>query len=178
MTAACAYRPAARLRLSGLATTRFHRFTACGAMPSHLAPQFDRKTITLPQLSGVVRHSKIGCSTSDMGQKRTMATDQVNVRFTPNSGHERRHRNVSFGPKGDIGREEIRVGLSGRAARLQPRADHWIAPPKLSKGRRKICCDNTEGITLTEKKRAEFGLANPSCTIQHGLKHWLQFAGR
>src|SRR5262249_8508845 len=58
------------------------------------------------------------------------------------------------------------------------RANHRIAPPKLSKRRRKICCDNSESITLTEEKRAEFGLANPSCTIQHGLKHWLQFAGR
>ncbi len=38
-------RAAARLRFSGLATPCFHRFTAYGAMPSHLALQFERRTI-------------------------------------------------------------------------------------------------------------------------------------
>ena len=45
MAAARGYRRAARRRLSGFATPCFHRFTACGPVPSHLALQFARRTI-------------------------------------------------------------------------------------------------------------------------------------
>src|SRR5262249_56342522 len=55
---------AARLRLRGLATPCFHQFTACGAMPSHLALHFGGRAYTITTLTCVVRHSKMRWPTS------------------------------------------------------------------------------------------------------------------
>src|SRR5262249_52055392 len=55
MAVARAYLRTVPLRLSGLATPCFHRFTARGAMPPHLALQFGRRTNTLPHQSAALR---------------------------------------------------------------------------------------------------------------------------
>src|SRR5712692_8079576 len=59
---------AARRRLGGLAAPCFRCFTAYDAMPSHLALQFGRGPYSITALSCVVRHSKIGCPTSELGR--------------------------------------------------------------------------------------------------------------
>src|SRR5260370_41257764 len=70
MAAARGSRRAARRRLSGLATPCFRCFTAYGAMPSHLALEFGGGPYSITALSCVVRHGKIGRSTSERGHSR------------------------------------------------------------------------------------------------------------
>ena len=45
-------------------------------------------------------------------------------------------------------------------------------------GRRVVQCNGPKRISFAEPKRAEFGLTNASCVLQHGIEHRLQLAGR
>jgi len=64
-------RVAARLRLSGFAMPRFHRFTGFGAVPSHLALHPVGGPHPITALSRVVHHSRIGLLRSEVGQEGT-----------------------------------------------------------------------------------------------------------
>jgi len=54
-----------------------------------------------------------------------------------------------------------------------------MGTPSLGKCRRYIVeSDLTEDVSFVEIQRAEFGLADARCVLQHGLEHRLNFAGR
>src|SRR6516165_3808843 len=87
MAVARGYRRTARLRLNDLVTPCFHRFTACGAMPPHLALQFGRRTIPYHSVQRLCAAQQIQQADVRFGSKAEVKTFYFDVRFTPKSGH-------------------------------------------------------------------------------------------
>ena len=102
LAAASGYLRTIPLRLSDLATPCFHGFTACGAMPPHLALQSAGGRYPITALSCVVRHSKIECPTSALGQKRTLGMVRPMSAIPPKADIAERDRHDRFAPIADI----------------------------------------------------------------------------
>ena len=101
LAAARGYLCTVPLRLNDLTTPCFHGFTACGAMPPHLALQSAGGRYPITALSCVVRHSKIERPTSALGQKQTMEHVRVMSALPPKADIGTQPRDVCFVPKAD-----------------------------------------------------------------------------
>src|SRR6516165_4210511 len=81
MAATRGHQRAARLRLNDLATPCFHRFTACGAMPPHLALQFGRRTVPYHSVQRLCAPQQIQQADVRFGSKA-----DIGVECAPASG--------------------------------------------------------------------------------------------
>jgi hypothetical protein len=70
--------------------------------PLHEPPRSPTLTPYHIETGGIVRHSEMTCSTSDLGQKRTWRDQIAMSALPPIADIPRRNHDVRFGPKADI----------------------------------------------------------------------------